>query len=308
MMAHFTQYTPKIGAFLLWLSSFIAYGQAPFFTSAQAYLAQKRPGEKPQRFAPSALADSGGVVLDRLAFSNDGKEFYYCLAPHWFDTKGVSIKYFRFERHRWRGPFTLNKGLYAPTFSMDGQRLFFQGGKGNVWQSDRLAGGWTTPSLFLHKPYGLYDYMPTLSGTSYVGSNAHVGTINDFSTYDFCTLTVTPVDTVITSLGTPLNTSGFDGDFFVAPDESYMIVSAKETKDYESELHISFRRADKSWTQPQSLGPSINNGLAHRWGQYVSPDGKYLFYTQGTSEKDCHIYWLRFDRFVSRLGKASLSK
>lgn len=69
-----------------------------------------------------------------------------------------------------------------------------------------------------------------------------------------------------------------------------MIVSAKETKTGECELYISFRRSDSTWTIPVSLGPKINDRLAHRWGQYVTPDGHYLFYTQRTSAKDSAIY------------------
>ncbi|HZX59942.1 MAG TPA: hypothetical protein VFE54_14495, partial [Mucilaginibacter sp.] len=103
-----------------------------------------------------------------------------------------------------------------------------------------------------------------------------------------------------------INTPGFDGDFYVAPDESYMIVSAKEQKDFECELWISFRKLDKTWGAPVSLGPLINNGPAHRWGQYVSPDGKYLFYSTGHSPKDCHVVWVRFDTLLAKLKKENL--
>jgi hypothetical protein len=123
--------------------------------------------------------------------------------------------------------------------------------------------------------------------------------MQDASTWDFSILSNT--DTTIRSLGVPLNTPGFDGDFFVAPDESFMIVSTKETKDYQCELYISYRKKDHTWTNPKSLGPLINDGPAHRWGQYVTPDNKYLFYTRGTSEKDCAIYWVRFDDLLDRL-------
>jgi len=78
-------------------------------------------------------------------------------------------------------------------------------------------------------------------------------------------------DTSIQSLGTPLNTPGWDGDFFVARDESYIIMSANETKTYECELHISFHKPDGGWTTPVSLGPLINDGLAHRWGGIRDP-------------------------------------
>ena len=84
-----------------------------------------------------------------------------------------------------------------------------------------------------------------------------------------------------------------------------MIVSAHETKDFEAELWISFRNRDRTWTPPVSLGPKINSGLAHRWGQYVSPDGKYLFYCWGTSEKDCGVYWVRFDKLLKQLRPKS---
>ena len=50
-----------------------------------------------------------------------------------------------------------------------------------------------------------------------------------------------------------------------------------------------------------SLGSKIDDGLAHRWGQYVTPDGKYLFYSHGTSAKDCAIYWVRFDTLLKEL-------
>lgn len=110
-------------------------------------------------------------------------------------------------------------------------------------------------------------------------------------------------DFTVKSLGRPLNEPGFNGDFFIAPDESYMIVSAKETKTYECELYISFRKPDSTWTVPVSLGAKINDGLAHRWGQYVTPDGKYLFYTRATNSKDSAIYWVRFDKLLSKLER-----
>ncbi len=80
-----------------------------------------------------------------------------------------------------------------------------------------------------------------------------------------------------------------------------MVCRVIETKDFECELYISFRKSDKTWGDPKSLGSLINKGVAHRWGQYVTPDNKYLFYTQGTSEKDCHIYWVRFDSLLKKL-------
>lgn len=284
--------------------------QSDFLNSPDAWLGQKTPSDTPLIFAQHLLTTKDTFPLDRVAFSPDGKEFYYPTNNTWFDAKNAKIKYFAYDGKKWKGPFILNERYYAPTFSIDGNSLYFLGGQGDgvhdfVWQSKRKPGGWTEPSIYLKKDYGLYDYMPTTTGVSYVGSNAHQGSIKDFSTYDICELRISGKDTTIKSLGLPINTPGFDGDFFVAKDASYIIVSAKETKDYESELYISFHKPDKTWTEPKSLGPLINNGTAHRWGQYVTPDGKYLFYSTGTSPKDCHINWVRFDHLLEKLKDSS---
>jgi len=174
------------------------------------------------------------------------------------------------------------------------------GKKGTVSQMHRTDTGWSAPETFIKRNYGLYDFMPTRSGNMYAASNIK-GSISDYSIYDICLIPASGEDTVAQTLGPPLNTPGFDGDFFVAADESFMVISANETKDYECELHISFRKADKTWTKPVSLGPLINDGVAHRWGEYVTPDNKFLFYSKGTSEKDCHIYWVRFDKLLEEL-------
>ncbi|MFC0516084.1 hypothetical protein ACFFGT_17825 [Mucilaginibacter angelicae] len=287
--------------------------QNNFFNSKNAYLGQRPPNDTPRIFAQQMLVPDSGIAMDRSAFSADGKEFYYCNAMHWFSSKGNKIRYFKFDGTKWIGPFVLNYGYYAPTFSTDGKSMYFLGGKGDgrhaiVWISHRNKTGWTSPIVYLKKDYGLYDLMPTHSGTFYIGSNVSPGKMKDYTNYDFCTLTVTKIDTVVKSLGPVINTPGFDGDFYVAPDESYMIISYKEKPDFECELGITFRKPDHSWTVQQNLGPLINDGDAHRWGEYVTPDGKYLFYTKGTGEKDCHLYWVRFDTLKAKLKKEAFGK
>jgi hypothetical protein len=285
-----------------------APAQSSFFRSKDAFLGQKPPSDTPKVFAEKMLVPDSGISMDRSAFSADGKEFYYVNGQVWGDPRRGRIRYFKFDGKKWQGPLTLLKGYYAPTFSMDGQTLYVSDGTSDgkhIIQREihRKGDGWTNPDIFLKASFGFYDFMPTRSGTGYVGSNARQGTIFDFNTYDFCSFRINGADTVIQSLGTEINTPGFDGDFYVAPDESYMIVSYKEKPDMVCELGISFRRKDGTWPVPVNLGPLINDGDAHRWGQYVTPDGKYLIYTRGTSEKDCHLYWVRFDTLKKRLQK-----
>jgi len=280
--------------------------QGSFWKTKDAYLGQKRPLDTPYVFANKMLVPDSGMAMDRSAFSADGKEYYYSNAQNWFDGRSTRLKYFKFENGKWNGPFVLAKGFYTPSLSADGQTMYLAGGRSDNQHSyfyavHRQGNGWTQPEVFLKTTFGLYDLMPTNSGLFYVGSNGRQGNQRNYQDYDFCSLKISQGDTVVQSLGKEINTPAFDGDFYVAPDESYMIVSYKEKPDYECELGISFRRADGSWPAPINLGPLINDGDAHRWGEYVTPDGKYLFYTKGTSAKDCHLYWVRFDTLKKRL-------
>ena len=289
-----------------------ATAQSDFWNSKDAYLGQTPPNDTPKLFAPDMLIvpKDTGFALDRVAFSNDGKEFYYCYNTSWFSIKDLKVKYFKYEGHTWKGPFVLNAGLQAPTFSVDGKTLYFPGGdslSAILWQSKKTAGKWSEPAISFRTNYSLYDWMPTNTSNMYVGTNGTWGNPRDYSAYDISVINVSAHDTTLHNLGQPVNNdTAFDGDFFISKDESYMILSTNETKDFECELFISFRKKDKTWTKPVSLGPIINTGLAHRFGQYVSPDGKYLFYTKGTSEKDCHIYWVRFDNLLEKLKPTDL--
>lgn len=287
------------------------YAQKSIWNTKDAYLGQKPPGDTPEIFGAGMLAKADTFAFDRVAFSDDGTEFYYPSNNTWFSGVNDKVRYMKFENGKWNGPFVLNEHYYAPTFSADNQTLYFLGGQGDgkhsfVWQSHRTATGWTAPEVYLKKDYGLYDFMPTASGTCYAASNVHADKMRDFQDYDISELKMTGADTTIRSLGEPLNTPGFDGDFFVARDESYIVISAKEQKDYECELWISFHKKDGSWTAPVSLGPQINDGPAHRWGEYVTPDGKYLIYSTGHSPKDCHLAWVRFDHLLMKLKRENL--
>ena len=282
--------------------SLLGHAQGGFWNSPDAYLGQTPQSDTPKIFAPGLLAEPGTFVMGRTAFSRDGREFYYTQCDSWDSAEHAKLKMIRYADHHWGKPTIVAEKLLSPTLSMDGDTLFMRkGGMRNVWESHRTRDGWSVPSPFLEKNYGLYDFMPTISGNYYVGSDPGPEDVKNGSTYVFSLLTISNRNASVKSLGLPLNEPGFNGDLYIAPDESYMIVSAKETKTYESELYISFRKPDLTWTVPVSLGPKINDGPAHRWGQYVTPDGKYLFYSHGTSEKDCAIYWVRFDKLLESL-------
>lgn len=297
----------------LLFSCFSLHAQKSIWNTPAAYLGQKLPGSKPENFATNLLMKNDTFPMDRVAWSDDGTEFYYPSNNTWFSSKAAAVRCFKYRDGKWEGPTVVFLQHYAPTFSMDGRTMYLLGGAGDggkhafVYRSHRTGnGGWTKPEVYLKTVFGTYDFMPTLSGVCYVGSNVHPDKMRDYSDYDISTMAISEGDTVVRSLGAPVNGPGFEGDFYVARDESYIILSYKETKDFECELGISFRRGDGTWTEVVGLGAEINDGVAHRWGEYVSPDGKFLFYSTGTSPKDCRIVWVRWDTLLAKLRKENL--
>jgi len=285
--------------------------QSNFWKTKDAYLGQPRPSDTPRIFAPGLLADEGTFLMGRVAFSSDGREFYFAQNDSWQSGDHAKIKMVRFADRHWGKASVIAEQSLSPTLSPDGRTLYMRriikgASMRNVWEARRVADGWSAPASYLDETFGLYDFMPTRSGDAYVGSDPDAEDKQHGITCAYSVLTIDGGSVHVRSLGRPLNEPGFNGDLYVAPDESYIIVSAKETKTFESQLYISFHRHDGSWTEPVSLGEKINGGLAHRWGQYVSPDGKFLFYTHGTSEKDCAVYWVRFDRLLARLRPKDL--
>jgi hypothetical protein len=86
------------------------------------------------------------------------------------------------------------------------------------------------------------------------------------------------------NLGTPINTENFEGDLFVAADESHIIVTCYGRSDSigSGDLYISFRGEDGSWSSIKNMGASVNS-TANEHCPILSPDGKYLFFSSGRS-------------------------
>ena len=157
-------------AFCFLISTSLYAQKNGIWNTKDAYLGQKPPGDTPEVFGAGMLAKADTFAFDRVAFSDDGTEFYYPSNNSWFSSVNAKVRYMKFENGKWNGPFVLNEHYYAPTFSVDNQTLYFLGGQGDgkhayVWQSHRTPNGWSAPEVYLKKDYGLYDFMPTTSGT-----------------------------------------------------------------------------------------------------------------------------------------------
>jgi hypothetical protein len=245
--------------------------------------------------------NQGFFAAERIAISNDGKDIYYSEIKAYYPIRGENIKRYTFVDGKWNDPINLFVG-YAPALSVAGDTMFFERKdleiKSETYISIKKGSVWGNPKRILTKLDKAHYYQVTTKGNNYISSIAK----NGVGLNDWCRVSINGSDTIAKSLGKPLNTAGENLDFFVALDESFMIVTNRPA------LAISFRNNDGNWTSPINFGPEINFGLGS-WGPWVTPDNKYLFYSTGTiaDYSDVKVYWVRIDSVIDSIKKLTTS-
>ena len=61
-----------------------------------------------------------------------------------------------------------------------------------------------------------------------------------------------------------------------------------------ADLYITFRNSNDIWTKPVRLGDKINTS-ALETNAFVTPDGKYMFFT-----RKFNVYWVKAD-FIRKI-------
>jgi hypothetical protein len=92
----------------------------------------------------------------------------------------------------------------------------------------------------------------------------------------------------------------------IAPDKSFLVfysVKPGAPLGTETNLYLTLRRPDGSWTQPQDLGPRINSPY-YEFAARISPDKKYMFFTRSTGWNlgpvcdTGDIYWVELKEYL----------
>jgi len=93
----------------------------------------------------------------------------------------------------------------------------------------------------------------------------------------------------------------------VAPDGSFLVfysIRPGAIPGTETDLYLTLRRPDGTWTKPQNMGPGINTGY-HEIGARISPDKKYMFFTRSTgwnlnrATDTADIYWVELKEYLA---------
>ena len=261
-----------------------------------AYLGQEPPGRTAELFAPGII--STGMYTRDIAMTPDGNEIYFGRVAGPFtvimQTKLVDGRWTRPEVAPFSAdPTSMN---LEPHIAPDGQRFFFLSTRPpdgsavkpedigvwvnqDIWAMDRTEDGWGEP-YNLGPPVNSDDeeYFPSVTreGTIYF-TRTPKGTQES---YIYRARWVDGAYQNPERLGPQVNSTSSQFNAFIAPDESYLILSVIGRDDGlgGADYYVVFRRPDDSWSEPVNLGDEINMPRGGEWSPYVSPDGEYLFF------------------------------
>ncbi len=271
-------------AALLWVP--VTVGCA---TATAPYLGQKVPGEMPAVFAPG-MVSTAAVELNGVV-SPDGRELLFTRI-----VDGVfTIHSSRLDGGSWSAPRPLHLmpqpgGEVDMAFAPDGSSLYFLGSEGeaagggrgfDIWVSARRDGGWSeavrVPAPVSTEAAEFYPCV-VADGSLYFTSDRPGGRGES----DLYRAQRRPDGSFAepVNLGPPVNSPGREGDAFVAPDESYVVFTARRPDGRgQGDLYVSFRTADGGWGEPRPLGAEVNTA-ATEFCPMVTPDGRYLFFSR----------------------------
>jgi Tol biopolymer transport system component len=257
------------------------------------WLGQEPPGETAKIFAPG-IVSTGLDELNAL-LSHDGRDFIFSIkSPR---GNHYTMVWMTRTEDSWSLPEVLPfSGHYSdadPAWSPDGRWLYFLSRRPHaadtssapredfdIWRVERLSDGWDEPANIgppINTTSGEVYPSFTSDGDMYFSSRREGG-MGRHDVYHAAWQDGKFSDPV--NLGPPVNSEYSEGDSFIAPDGSYLIITISRRPDSHgsADLYVSFRSEDGSWTEPVNLGEEVNTSF-DEYCPYVSPDGKYLFFT-----------------------------
>jgi hypothetical protein len=267
------------------------------------YLDQKPPGMTPEIFAPGIVCTEKNEGY--LVFLDHGRVLVF---DRWLPQTEESNSYLVMEMQdgKWTKPRPSNhaRSLYDPDLPIapDEKILFFASDRSaegtgesetgwDIWMTQWKDQGFSY-SRRLEAPVSSEkrDAWVSLAqnGNLYFMSNRDGG----YGRWDIYKAEYEAGGYMnVQNIGHPVNSEVSEADPAIAPDESYLLFcSLRDSGFGESDLYITFRKQDGSWTTPQNMGAGINTEASEE-KPYVTPDGKYLFFSND-APGNLEIYWV----------------
>ena len=268
------------------------------------YFGQEKPDTTPIIFAPDIISKP-----DRYEFgctlSKDGKEFYFGVS------RGNKSEIYQtiLSEGDWSEPIKLFQtdtfSHNDPMLSNDENRLYFISDRPNahsnregdidIWYAEREGKNWSKPinaGTVINSHVDQYYISFAADETMYFASKDKEEDAPSYAFDIYRSRLENGIYQIPDRLPEQINTDRYEADVFIAPDESYMIFcSIRKNGLGNGDLYICFKNNEGNWSEAKSMGSPINTE-GHELCPYVTPDGKFLFYT---SNKD--IYWVSTDIF-----------
>jgi len=262
------------------------------------YLGQTPPGDEPVLFAPGIVSD--GFNNRDVAMMPDGSELYYAVNIRGFDLSTIMAVYQ--VDGKWSKPevpaFATDKSMkfLEPTISPDGSKFFFvsvkRGDEKNmdIWVMDREGTAWGEPKMLGDTiNTAVSETFPSITndGTLYFSRASDDPQVEHI----YRSRLVDGQYTKAEKLPDNVNCGKTQFNPFVAPDESYVIVSVWGRDDSLGSIdyYIVYRNENDEWSEPVNMGSKINTPGVHEYSSFISRDGKYLFFMSTRTPDDTDL-------------------
>lgn len=275
-----------------------------------SYLGQKPPGAIPELFAPS-IVNTDSVELNAV-FNNSMTEFFFTRIIN----GSFVIHHSELIDGKWTSPQPIQMFADSEVLSTavdmsltpDGETMYFLGiyprdsavnATADIYSSQKINGKWQMATKVGHpistEQYDEFYPVVVSDGSLYFVSNRSGG-IGKQDIYRAQYLGNGKFDTPV-SIAPNVNTELGSGDTYVAPDESYLISGKRHPEN--PGLYVSFKK-DGEWQPLIYLDEPINSEWTD-FCPYMSPDGKYFFFSRRYSDPpesgwngvtEGEVYWV----------------
>jgi len=263
------------------------------------WFGQTSPGSVPVLFAPPELqSNSEWFWHGGLVFSPDGTEFYMDIYYPNANPSGMRVRQMIMTNNVWSPIQTapcagdyLSAGM---SFNNNGNTVYWVSDRpeSNFWKSSKVNGIWSNAApVYYQYPSGLGSGW-RLSVANSERIYAHFFGGGNFAECDIYTINrvngqyLTPQ-----KMSVNVNSDSMDINAFIDPDEEYLIFeSNREGGLGETDLYISFRKPDNTWTPASNFGYPINTD-SYEMSPYVSADKQFLFFLS-ERDGDRNPYWV----------------
>jgi hypothetical protein len=256
--------------------------------SDSLYLGQTPPGNMPEIFAPGIISLPGRTEYG-VSISPAGDEMLFALG-NWPDKVTMIVKY---ENNHWTSPdtvsFSTTRSAEEAIYSPDGTRVYYYAysppnpvGGSDLCYSVKTGSVWGEP-INLGSPLNTSqdEYHPCVVADSSVYFENVAGKIcySKYENGNYLPRVLLP---------SMFNDQGMAwGNPFVSPDESYFIFNSARPGGFGStDLYISYKKTDGTWTNPKNLGNIINT-TTPECGSEITDDNLYMTYVSNND-----IYWV----------------